>query len=584
LISRLKVVKAIRNGKLNRLIEEWLWIGRYMKQYKWQIGLYTLLGIISIVLGLAGSVVSKYLIDAVTGYNTSSGGMIAGLYLGTGFLGIAVSAIINRISTRIQTKVQQEIRADVFHHVMMTDWESIAEFHSGDLLNRATNDAGTISSAILGFVPELITNIIQFAGALCIILYYDQVMALIALGGAPVLVLSSKFLLRKMRAFQVESKKVSSEIMSFNEESFQNLQFIKSFGLLSLFTGKLHALQQKSYDLNMRYNMLTIGATSFMSLLGRVISFACFGWSIYRLWRGDITYGTMTLFLQLAGSLSGSFGSLVGTVPQMLSAGTSARRVMDIVELPYERNHAEENIDSMKAKAKCKGLEIALDDVSFSYKDGRSVLNDVNLHASSGEIIGLVGPSGQGKTTLFRLLLGLINPKQGSILVYPEGEPTMALPVNSSTRRLFAYVPQGNVLFTGTVAENLRLGRPDATDAELIHALKDACIDDAVLSLPDGLYSKIGERGHGFSEGQNQRISIARALLSDAPILLLDEATSALDSEREKCILQNINKNYKNRIVIIATHRLSVLDVCSYMYHVNRQNVTLADKSGSLAM
>ncbi len=578
MISRLKVVQGIRNGKLKRLIEEWLWIGRYMKQYKWQIALYTLLGIIGIVLGLAGSVVSKYLIDAVTGFNTASAGLIAILYLGMGFLGIAINAFVNRISTRIQMKVQQEIRAEAFHHVMMTDWESIADYHSGDLLNRTSNDTSTVSNAVLGFVPELITNIIRFAGALLIILYFDQVMAFIALSGAPVVVLSSKFLLSRIRAYQVESKKISSEIMSFNEEAFQNLQFVKSFGLLGNFTGKMRALQEKSYELNMRHNMLTIGATSIMALLGWLISFACYGWSIYRLWHGDITYGTMTLFLQLAGSLSGSFGSLVGIVPQILSAGTSARRVMDIVELPYECNCAGENASALKDKAEMNGLEIMMDGVSFTYRNGRSVLANVNLHAASGEIIGLVGPSGQGKTTIFRMLLGLINPKQGSMTVYPDGERSLAQPIDTNTRSLFAYVPQGNILFSGTVAENLRLGRPDATDSELIHALKDACIDDEVLSLPDGLYSRIGERGYGFSEGQNQRISIARALLSDAPILLLDEATSALDFTKEQCILQNIHRHYKNKIIIIATHRLSILNVCTQTYYVNAQNVSLIER------
>jgi ABC-type multidrug transport system fused ATPase/permease subunit len=584
LISGLKIIHAIKKGKLNKLIEEWLWISRRMRKYSLQVAIYTLLGVIGIVLGLAGSVVSKYIIDSVTGAQSSSLGFIAGLYLGMGFLGIANNAVVNRVSAKIQIKVQQEIRAEVFQRVMITDWESIAEYHSGDILNRMSADTDTVSAAVLGFLPELITNVIKFTGALLIILYYDQMMALIALGSAPVVVLSSQFLLRKIRTYQVESKKVSSEIMSFNEEALQNLQFIKSFGLLSFFTTKLRSLQQKSYGLNMRYNMLSIGATSLMAFLGRLVSFACYGWGVYRLWNGDITYGTMTLFLQLAGSLSGSFGSLASAVPQMLSTGTSARRVMDIVELPCELNHTNEVVKVLKENAKTKGIEIVLNDVSFTYKNGQNVLNNVNLHASSGEIIGLIGPSGQGKTTIFRLLLGLVNAKQGDMLVYPEGDPSLALPINPSTRSLFAYVPQGNVLFSGTVAENLRLGRPDATDNELAHTLRDACIDEEVLSLPDGLYSRIGERGYGFSEGQNQRLSIARSLLSDAPILLLDEATSALDIAKEQSILQNINKHYKNKVIIIATHRLSILDVCTQTYFVNDKNVSMYEGHFDLCM
>ena len=537
-------------------MEEWAWIARYMKRYTGQILFYILLGVASTLLGLAGSLLSKRLIDAVTGYDSGSIGAIAALYVGFGLFGLAIGAVISRVSTKVQTRVHQEIRADVFDRIMMTDWEAMADFHSGDLLNRANNDTGAVASSVLGFFPSLVTNLVQFLGALAIILYYDPIMALIALSSAPVLALSSRFLLRKMRQFQMESRKISSEIMSFNNEAFQNVQFIKAFELAGRFSLRMRALQAKSYDYIMRHNAFSIATSSVMGLIGKIISWVIFGWSVYRLWQGDITFGTMTLFLQLSGTLSGAFNALVGVIPAMVSAGTSARRVMDIVELQGEDRK----------------------EVSFSYKAGKHVFDGVDFKTAPGEIVALVGPTGAGKTTLLRLLLGLAQYKVGCAQVYPQGESSAALPIGPGTRRLFSYVPQGNMLFSGTIAENLRVVRPEATEGELREALRAACVLDEVLALPEGLEAKIGERGHGFSEGQAQRISIARALLSDAPVFLLDEATSALDIATERQVLRGIMKTGSRKTIIVATHRPSVLDLCNRVYRVAGGSVTLMEE------
>ncbi len=571
------ILQKIRKIKLNRLYEEWVWISRYMRRYAMQIVFYILLGISGTLLGLAGSLISKQVIDAVTGYNSASILPIAALYAGMGILTIAINAVTSQISTRVQTKVHQEIRADVFNHILMADWESIADYHSGDLLNRATDDAGTVASAVLGFVPDLITSAVMFAGALAIIIYYDPVMALIALGSSPVMALCSRFLMRKIRAFQMESRKISSEITSFNEESFQNVQFIKSLELANLFSFKMRALQQKSYDFIMRHNLFSIGASSVMSLIGRLISYACYGWSVYRLWSGDITYGTMMLFLQLAGSLMGSFNALVGIVPKMLSAGTSARRVMDIVQLPREDRQYDRQADTLKRQP-AAGMEILLDHVHFSYMNKHTVMTDVTMHIAPGEMIGVVGPSGQGKTTLLRILLGLVNVSQGTASIYPAGDTASAIPIGPSTRKLFTYVPQDNMLFSGTVAENLRIVKPEAADEELISALRDACMDEEILSLPDGLNSRIGERGHGFSEGQAQRISLARALLCDAPVLLLDEVTSALDTATERRVLDHLKKHGSHKTIIFTTHRLSVLDMCTHVFEITDRHLSQISK------
>jgi ABC-type multidrug transport system fused ATPase/permease subunit len=576
------MIHKFREGLIKKLLQEWRWIFRYMKRFPWHIGVYIFLGIVGTLLGLGGTVASKYLIDAVTGQDSGSIGMIAALYVGVGMLTIVTNAFTRRIAARVQNKVFNEIRADIFNRIMKTNWESVADYHSGDLLNRANNDAEKIADVVLTFIPDITTGSARFFGALAIILYYDPIMALISFAGVPFFVLTSRFLMHRMRKFQMEFRKISSEIMAFNAETFQNIQFIKSFDLIAHFSKHLQGLLKKSFDTAMKYNLFSIGTTSVVSFIGRMVSYSSFGWSIYRLWHGDITFGTMTLFLQLSGLLTAAFSSLVETVPTIMSAGISARRIIDIVDLPQEDRRMDTEAAALMEKARVTGISIQLQNASFSYKNGYTVFDSVDLHASPGEIVALVGPSGQGKTTILRILLGLVNLNDSTAEISPDGDPSMKLPIGPSTRGLFTYVPQGNMLFTGSVAENLRLVKPDATDEELVNALKAACIDSYVLNLPNGLASMIGEQGHGFSEGQAQRISIARALLSDAPVLLLDEATSALDIDTERTVLRNVMKHDSRKTVIVTTHRPSVLNICTRIYRVGDKHVSLMDKEESL--
>ena len=574
-----KLKRKRQEGLFRNLFEEWIWIAGYMRRYPLQILLYILLGVFGTGLGLLASVISRDLIDAVTGFNSASIGPTAALYVGMGLGNIAVTALTGRISIKVSTKVHQEIRADIFDHILNTDWEAMAGFHSGDLLNRASGDAGVVSGAVLSFVPGLVTGLTQFVGALIIILRNDPTMALIALGSAPIMVLSSQYLMRKMRAHQMESRKISSEIMVFNSETFQNIQFIKSFDLIGRFSRKMRDLQQKNYEVTMRHNLFSIATGSVMSLTGRLISYATYGWGIYRLWRGDISYGTMTLFMQMAGSLSGAFSSLINIAPTMLSTGTSARRVMDIVQLRQEDRSLDAKARELLKKSASTGIRLRLDNVRFAYKDGKTVFEGVNLQAGPGDIIALVGPSGEGKTTLLRVLLGLVNIHEGEAQIGLATSPDQ-MPIDPSTRRFFSYVPQDNTLFSASIADNLRMVKADATEEELRSVLRAACIEDAVMALPEGINSMVGERGHGFSHGQAQRLSIARALLSSAPVMLLDEATSALDVATERKVLRNLLRHDAKKTVILTTHRPSVLELSTRSYLVGGHQVKPMDEEG----
>ena len=317
-----------------------------------------------------------------------------------------------------------------------------------------------------------------------------------------------------------------------------------------------------------------------LSLVGMLSQYAVFGWGIYRLWTGYITYGEMTLFLSQSSKMASAFKSLVGFLPNMLNSSVSAGRVLELVELPREK-HDPEAAERISREAE-QGYTIRMEGVFFRYQSEKPVLTQSDFVAEPNEIVALVGPSGEGKTTMLRLILGLISPDEGkAVMISAQGEQ---ISMNADTRHLFSYVPQGNTVFSGTIAENLRMVNEEATEEQMEKALRIACAWDFVQRLPEGIYTKLGERGRGLSEGQAQRIAIARALLRQAPIMLLDEATSALDVATERQVLRNIMQQTQNKTCIVATHRPSVLSMCSRVYRVMQTRVTQLGEEESAQM
>lgn len=570
-----KVIKKIKEGLLQEMYVEAKWMYQYIKRYKFAVAFYLILGVISTLMGLGGSVLSKYLIDAVTGVDKSNIATIVVEIISMAIGGIIINAINSRISTKISIKVNNEITQEVYDKVMRSDWLSMTNFHSGDILNRLNTDVSTVSNSVIGWIPSLITKTVQFIGALAIILYYDPTMALLALISAPIMLTVSKILIKKMRYFNKKTREVSSDLMAFNEESFQNIQSIKAFDLINSFNDKLINMQNKYKEVSLDFNKFSIATSSFMSLVGMIVSYSCFGWGVYRLWTGHITYGTMTLFLQLSGTLSSSFNSLVGMVPSAISATTSAGRLMDFFDLPNEELLDDKKVQHIYNKTKDKGLTVELDNVMFNYDENKVVFENASIIANPGEIVALVGPSGEGKTTMVRVLLALIKIKKGKAVIRDVNN--MECNISADSRKFFAYVPQGNTIFSGTIADNMRMVKEDATDGEIIEALKIACAYDFVKQLPEGINSIVGEKGTGFSEGQSQRLSIARALLRRSPILILDEATSALDVYTERLVLKNIMDMGYARTCIVTTHRPSVLNLCDRVYKIDKSSVSEID-------
>ena len=552
-----EIKQKIDSGKADFLSEiQWLW--QYVCRYKGTILIHILLGVLGILMGLGSSVASKFLIDAVTGYKSGTIGLAAALMIGMQLGNIAMKSMASRVGAVINIRVQNEIQAEIYDRILATNWEAVEQFRSGDLLNRLNSDAGTVANGVTSFIPSLISGTVQFLGAFCIILFYDPAMALIALVGVPFSALASRLLVRRMRDHNRAMKAIHSDMMSFEEDSFQNLTSIKAFGITELFFGKMAAMQQRYRDTYLDYNRFSVRTSALMSLMGMVVSAACFGWGVFRLWSGVITYGVMTMFLQLASMLGSACSSLIGLVPTAISISTSAGRIMAVVQLPSESPAIEPAFHQEHA------FSIRLENVHFSYQSGASVLHAASLTARPGELVALTGPSGEGKTTMMRILLGLVLPQQGTAELV--GESGRRYTLSAGTRTAFGYVPQGNSMFAGTIADNLRLTKPDATDAELEAVLRIACAYEFVQELPGGLYYTVGGHGKGLSEGQAQRIAVARALLRRAPILLLDEATSALDQETEQRMLQNLMESGMVRTCILVTHRPGSKRFCSRSY------------------
>ncbi|MBQ3074865.1 MAG: ABC transporter ATP-binding protein [Clostridia bacterium] len=548
------------------MMQEYRWIQRYSRRYIKEILWYLFIGILGTVMGLVGSVLSKTIIDAVTGVD--SGGIVMALtfYVLMQLFRILVQAVSSRIGTKINIRVGQEITAEVFDKILRTDWEALSPYHSGELISRLNGDVGTASGAVLSLMPDLITRLLQFFGTLGVILYYDPTLAIFALISAPVTLLMSRYAIRMMRHHNKRMRSLAGEMMVFNEETLSNLQLLKAFDRTRFYSEKHRGMQNQYREASLDYNRFSIRKSAVMSLVATVTVMVCFLWSVYRLWTGHITYGTMTLFLQLSGGLSASFSALAGMIPGFISATTAAGRIMAITQLPDENTEDCDRAEDFFRRYQDKDIDLVAKDVTYYYEEGYDVFSHTEFEVKSGELVAFVGPSGQGKTTLLRLILGIVAPKTGSISLCSRGEQ---IHISPCTRPFFSYVPQGNTLFSGTIRENLQMVRKDASEEEMLEALSCACADDFVGALPEGLDAKIRENGGGFSEGQLQRICIARAILSKAPFLLLDEATSALDKEMEKRLLDNLRRFKGRRTVLVTTHRPGVLQMSDRIYRIN---------------
>ena len=574
------ILNKWHDGTFSDFIGDWKWIFSFSKKYRAIIVFYTVIGILGSTLSLGGAYVSRILINIIVDRQTEKLWLLVGLMIGSMVFSLVLSSVNSRIFTRISIYVNNDIQAEIFNRIIDARWKEISAYPSGDLLNRFNNDVGTIVANAINWIPNLIVNVYMFAITFVVLFRMDPGMAWIAFLSAPFLLAMSRTIMRKQKEYRKRVLELNSGMMSFEAETFFNFEMIKSFGILGHYSKRLKGWQKKYKEYNLEYNMFSIKTHVLMTLVGTLVGMAAFGYCLYRLWTGQILYGDMTFFLQQRSSLSSRFNSLVATIPGMLNSAVSAHRVRELTDLPREKHDAEA-FERMKAVADA-GLSLRMDGVTFGYQEGKDIYQGMDFRADSGEIVALLASSGGGKTTLMRIILGMLEPDQGRVeLVDRNGN---AVPVDADMRYFFSYVPQGNTILSGTIAENMRMVRENVTDEEIVEALKTACAWEFVEKLPNGIHGTLGERGRGISEGQAQRLSIARALLRNAPILLLDEATSALDADTEEKVLQNIVQRHPNRLIIVSTHRLGVLKLCQKIYRITDGGMKQLDAAEAEAM
>lgn len=548
--------QRFRDGTLGEIITDWKWIWSFSRGHGGSIVLYTLFGILSSVISLAAGVASKYLIDCIVSFDRERLIPLAAVMVATAVLSVVFRSISSRFSAKLSVSMYNDVQAKVFESLLQSEWMEIRKFATGDLLNRFSGDVSTVANCAVSWLPNVVIQLFTVLATLGVVLYYDPVMALIAFASTPVLIFASRRLLRRQRTFNQQMRSVSSGLAAFESEVFRNIDTLKSFGVEGEMDKKLHTWQKKYRDVSLEYNDFSIKTNVLLTALGTAVQYLALGYCLWQLWSGEILFGTMVLFLQQRSHLSNAFSSLISLIPTALNGSVAAERIRELTELKKETECG--------TISPVGGVSVEVSGVQVSYTGERKVLSDVDIHVDAGKVAALVGPSGEGKSTLMRLLLGLVRPEKGELYLTDQGGNKF--PIGPATRSCMTYVPQGNTVMAGTIAENLRLVNPDVTEAEMIRALEDACAWEFISILPEGLNSPVGEGGKGFSEGQAQRIAIARALVRHAPVMLLDEATSALDYATEQRVLENLMQ--RGVTCIVTTHRASVLGMCADCYRV----------------
>ena len=526
---------------------QWLW--QYSRPYLGKILLVMVFGLLETIASLLMVQISKEIIDHATFGNAFVRLMVVYVLLMLGMQ--AVTVISSLVSTMLTERFSFGIRKQIYEKIIHSHWMDVKKYHTGDLMTRLTSDAGNVADGIIGTIPSIIQLAVELLLVFLTLFYYSPMLAMFALLVAPVAALSSWWLGKKLRKLQVKVQESEAAYRSFLQESLANLLIVKAFANEDYSTERLTQLREERFHWVYRRTKMGVASSTVMSLAfqtGYIVAF-CYG--AIQISRKMITYGTMSVFLTLVNRVQAPVMGLAQQIPKVVSILASAGRIMELQQIPLEMK-TDTQIPSAQV-----GVEIK--DMTFGYTD-ETVLENVNLRIEPGEFVAIIGESGIGKTTLIRIIMSFMSNIRGSVTFFNEKGDLE--PANAATRKFISYVPQGNTLFSGTVRENIRMGKLDATEEEMYEALKLASGYEFVMGLPKGIDTVIGERGHGLSEGQAQRIAIARAFLRKAPFLILDEATSALDEKTELEVLQGLKELSPRPTCLIITHRKSILPYC----------------------
>lgn len=547
------------------------WLYARSKGQLWQIALIAVMRCILTVLGVNFALTSRYVIDAAVSKNIDGLVSSAIMLVTIIALQIVIRLLGQSLEVSVTARLNMNLRSHLFSSILKSDYSAQTAYHSGDLLTRLSNDTGIISSGIISLMPSTLALCVGLVYALYSLMRLDKSFALILLVGGIILLFTISAFRGIMKKLHKRVQETEGAVRSFWQESLGSILMVKVFGIESAIGKKSDTLQLDNFKAQMKRRGLSILASSSLSLVFSFGSLYALVYSSYRLFLGTITFGTLTAILQLVNQIQSPFAGLSGVLPNYYAILASAERIIEIEDLPEEKSLT----DTLDPDNDYMAMSnIVFEDISFGY--GRDIiLENANLTVNKGDFAVIAGISGIGKSTLIKLLLGVISPQNGRIFLNIDGKE---IPVGKHSRPLFSYVPQGNLLLSGTIRDAVAMVRSDATDADIMKAAEISCAADFISKLPDGLDTYIGEKGMGLSEGQVQRLAVMRAILSDAPIILLDEATSALDEETELQLLKNI-RAMENKTCVIISHKRAAFDICNKHIYIEDKKLVVKQNS-----
>ena len=542
-------------------------IGSVHRQTKWlwqvsagqrkRIALTCLTGIAGVAFSLGFIWTSKQVIDIATGTVEGRLWEMAVVTIILLILQLSCNVLESWLNSRMQVEGGNTLRRRLFARLLQSRWNELERFHTGDVINRVEQDTSAIISLLTGTIPAFITTGIQLLASFIFFCTLDKTLPWLLLGILPLFLLASRFYIRRMRKYTREIRHSDSRIQSVIQESLQHRTVIKTLEQGDRHLEKLDDLQRTLRTQVFDRTRFSLFSRSMVALAFSGSYLIAFLWGAVRLSHGSMSFGTMTAFLQLVSKLQRPALDVARMIPTLINALTAVERLMELEALP-----AEEVGDKIQFE---EAPDLILQDITFRYKsEDRPIFEHFSLEFPAGTQTAIMGETGKGKTTLIRLLLALATPQTGSIRLKNGKQEADVSPF---TRCNFIYVPQGNTLFSGTIRDNLLMGNPEATEEEMKDALRIA-VADYVFNLPEGMDTILNEQGGGLSEGQAQRISIARALLRPGSILLLDEATSALDPETEKLLVENLRAYGQGKTVIFVTHHPALAEACERTYEL----------------